>query len=179
MTEKSDLSAMIDRVGQIEETIGYEAGFSTPLLSELTEELLPAIARSLAQARLDYDVAGASKAVILDRPEVKQAFEAVSEAIKTRTATEAALRTAALIAYAQTGDLEPVGGVKIVQQEAIEYYEIDAVEWAEHNAPAIIEKAVDKKAFEAIIKTLPEAKRPPFVTVKKEPAVRISSKLAG
>jgi len=81
--------------------------------------------------------------------------EANAELIETRTLanadfaeTESKLRSAVIAHYESTGEKTIDENLSVRVNTSFEYKERDAIAWAEDNAPVMIAKVIDKKAFE-------------------------------
>lgn len=83
------------------------------------------------------------------------------------------LRQLAIDNFNETGDKDPVNGVKVIINKSLEYVPDKAIVWCINNALGMLK--LDKRAFEkharAVVDTVPIE----FIEIKEVPAVRIST----
>lgn len=91
-------------------------------------------------------------------------------AISELAAADQALRQAVVVWFTLTGETKPTTGVEVVQKTVLKYEDAPALEWAKGAGVAL---KLDAKTFEKIAPTLGL----PFVTVSKEPSVRVATTL--
>ena len=89
--------------------------------------------------------------------------------------TDEAIRAQAIVNYHQTSDKNPVNGVSIALQKVCDYYQEDAKDWANDNAPEMLK--LDVRKFEKYAKAVADTLPLEFVTIKEEPSVRIAREL--
>lgn len=97
-------------------------------------------------------------------------IKAKDEEAARAASLEQSLRSAVVAAYdANPDNGKQLGdGLSVQVRTKYEYGEADAVKWARENAPVMIVNAIDKKAFEAMIKgmkTMPDFVRVTTSTV--------------
>lgn len=97
-------------------------------------------------------------------------IERLAAVSKERAEAEAALRTAAIAAYQETGTKKPAPGVGIRVVSKLQYSADDALRWAKEHDIAL---ALDARAFEKVAKASP----PEFVTVVETATATIATDL--
>lgn len=86
---------------------------------------------------------------------------------------EAKLRTWGRAAFDETGNKKPAPGVGVRVSKKLVYPESKALDWALQHAPVLVMRSLDKKAFEALMKTQPQD----FVTEEETVTITLATDL--
>lgn len=132
------------------------------------------IAEVIAARQTAADIAATLKAS-------REAWEAANaELIQSHDAAkvaldgaEAELRAWGRAAFRETGNKKPAPGVGVRVSKKLIYPERRALDWALQHAPVLVMRSLDKKAFEALMKTQPQD----FVTEEETVTITLATDL--
>lgn len=132
------------------------------------------IAEVIAARQTAADIAATLKARREEWEAANAELIASNEAAKVALSeVEAALRKWGEAEYAATGNKKPAPGVGVRVSKKLIYPERQAFDWALENAPVLIVRTLDKKAFEALMKTQPQD----FVTEEESVTITLATDL--
>ena len=111
--------------------------------------------RDLAMARLEAEAASLRKNRLEESPALVSARDDLARARSKVGELESRIKDENSAQVKRGGECHPALKIRVMRPVVIRS-EAKAIEWAESNAPVLLKKVLDVKAFEKIVKSLPE-----------------------